>query len=96
MAKETIIMTGKIIGIIAGLIVTLITCGMAIGYIKSDVDNTGKKVIAIVEKQQIQQNSISRLEREQAYQKGVVNTKLDNLEKGQTAIMQIIQEWEPQ
>ncbi len=92
MAKDTLTKT-VIYVIMAGLVV--LTWGIAFGGIREKVKSntvSGQLVKTMVDSNK---ETISAIKEEQAYQKGVVNTKLDTLTVGQKAIMKIIQEWEP-
>ncbi len=102
MAKDKVVMFFKITGVITGLVVTLITCGMALGYIKSDVDHVGKQIETMSKgvKQNLQK--IAAIGEGVAQQKGRVDAKLEGLqqgqeriESGQQRIMEVIQNWKP-
>ena len=87
-----------VVGIVISLILAsfiILGWGIAFGGIREKVTTnttTSKAIQAIAD---TNKEAISIIKEEQAYQKGVVNTKLDNLDKGQRDIMEIIQKWEP-
>ena len=102
MAKDKVMMFFKVTGVIAGLVVTLITCGMAIGYIKSDVDHVGEQIETMSEGVRQNLQKITVISEGVAQQKGRVDAKLEGLQKGQERIetgqqriMDVIQKWEP-
>jgi len=87
-----------VIGVVISLVLAgfmILGWGIAFGGIREKVTtnaNTSKAIQAVAD---TNKEAISVIKEEQAYQKGVVNTKLDNLDKGQRDIMEIIQKWEP-
>ena len=87
-----------VIGVVISLVLAgfmILGWGIAFGGIRGKVTtnaNTSKAIQAVAD---TNKEAISVIKEEQAYQKGVVNTKLDNLDKGQRDIMEIIQKWEP-
>ena len=86
MAKDNIVMMVKVTAIVAGLITTLLTCGIAIGYVKSDVDHVGKAVDIMATTQKLQQQKITVIKEGVAEQKGRVDAKLESLKEGQERI----------
>jgi hypothetical protein len=80
--KQTVIMTCSIVG----CIVTLITCGVLIGGMKTEVVHLKEGQKEAFDKLQIIEDKQTGMETKQAFLEGVVSTKLDNLTKGQTGI----------
>jgi hypothetical protein len=92
MAKDA--MTKTIVYVILAALVVL-GWGIAFGGIREKVKantTTAETVHLMAENNK---NTISAIKEEQAYQKGVVNTKLDNLDAGQKQLLKIVSQWEP-
>lgn len=97
MAKEAfnlknILVALSIVAVLGGAV----GWGVAFGGIREKVKANTTSGEAMKTMSESNKTTISIIREEQAYQKGVVNTKLDNLETGQKEIMEIIQQWEPQ
>lgn len=102
MAKETAISLIKGFGIIAAFAVTLTTTvflgGLRIGKTEQVVETTReittKNYDTILATQKIHNEKIGTIQRDQAYQKGVIETKLTGLEKSVDEIKRIVMQWE--
>ena len=61
-------------GVVVGVVITLLTCGLGLGLIKSDVAHLGisvSKISAI-------ESDLSDVKQKMAFFEGIVVTKLDN------------------
>ena len=100
MPKSTLgngIKTGFVaVGIIITLVTTVFLGGTRIGRTEQAVAEASREREAISARQKVQEEMLATVRAEQAYQKGVVNTKLDNLQASVEQIKKIISEWEPQ
>lgn len=82
--------TKTIVGIIAAALIVL-AWGIAFGGIKEKVNNNSSAALAVKAIVENNKETIFLIKEDQAYQKGVVNTKLDNLKTGQQQIMNDIE-----
>lgn len=97
MAKEAAIKTFVVVAAaIATVVTTLLVGGARLGATEQAARHHAAELQVIQTRQDTQEDNIDIMRQEQAYQKGVVNTKLENLEAGQERILQIITEWEPE
>ena len=102
MAKETAISLIKSVGVVAAFVVTLTTTvflgGLRIGKTEQTVETTKeittKNYDAVLATQKIHDEKIDTIQRDQAYQKGVIETKLTGLEKSVDEIKRIVMQWE--
>lgn len=101
MAKEPVLKTFiVVVGVVATLVTTLLVGGARLGKAEQSIVQAKETMQIVVTRQDLQEQHIDGMKEQQAYQKGVVNTKLENLE----AIVQRIEgkldiihaEWEPQ
>ena len=100
MAKETTISLMKTVVIVAAFVVTLTTTvflgGSRIGKTEKTIEMASKCIVTLVDTQKVHDEKINTIQREQAYQKGVIQTKLENLEKAVAEIKRIVIQWEPE
>ena len=98
MAKETAISLIKITIIIAAFVVTLTTTvflgGSRIGKTEKTVEIASECIVSLLATQKQHDEDIDTIKTEQAYQKGVIQTKLENLEKSVAEIKRIVIQWE--
>lgn len=99
MAKETTLNIIKTVGVIAAFVITMTTTvflgGQRIGKAEQSVQAICETMTGIRAEQDYLKKNVSQIETKQAYQEGVVNTKLENLEKGIQRIENIVSQWEP-
>jgi hypothetical protein len=95
--KQTIIMTCSIVA----CVVTLITCGVLIGGMKTEVVHQKEDILTLAEKVESLTADTHTIKEEQSFLKGVVSTQLKTLSEGQSemkdAIIRVdkrIDEWE--
>jgi hypothetical protein len=77
-----------IIGTAVTAATTVFLGGSRIGKTEAAVEATRKQVDKVEVRVDTQDLTMAAIKEEQAYQKGVVNTKLENLKKGQQAIIE--------
>lgn len=102
MAKETttkiIIAIVAIVALIATTTTTIVATsyvsGKDAGRVEQKVVTVNKSIDAYAVKVEKHEEAIDLIQRKQAYQEGVVNTKLENLEKGIIRIEQTLSNWE--
>lgn len=99
MAKETLTTVIKTTVVVAAFVVTLTTTvflgGSRIGRTEKTVEVISEclgNITVTAEKHDI---DISNIKVEQAYQKGVIEAKLSNLEKTVDEIKTMLSQWEP-
>ncbi len=93
----SIIKTGLVVfAIVASIVTSALLGGVRIGKTEQAVIEARNESKAIAAQQLLQKQMLDSIRTEQAYQKGVVNTKLDNLQTTIEQIMEIISKWEPQ
>lgn len=61
---------------VIGCIVTLLTCGIVMGRVQSNVIHNANEIMSISEKMDKTISAVSEIKEEQAFQRGVVNTQL--------------------
>lgn len=85
-----------IVSVVAAVVTTIFLGGARIGRTEQAVTEARSESKSIAAKQELQEQMLDTIRTEMAFQKGVVNTKLDNLQSSIEQIMKIISEWEPQ
>ena len=85
-----------IVSIVAAIITSVFLGGARIGRTEQAVAEARKENNSIAARQELQEQIIDNMRTEMAFQKGVVNTKLDNLQNSIEQIMEIISKWEPE
>jgi hypothetical protein len=80
--KQTIIMTCSIVG----CIVTLITCGVLIGGMKTEVVHLKEDSVSLTKELKILRDDTHAIKEEQSFMKGVVSTQLNNIQTEVTKI----------
>lgn len=97
MAKETAIKTFVIVAVsVATLVSTLLIGGARLGATEQAAKQHQEQIRIMSARQDVQEKTTDIMREEQAYQKGVVSTKLDNIQKKQDQMYDIIIEWEPE
>jgi len=95
MKKETSELI-KTFMVVVGAVFVMVAFGTKLGRAEKTVETVCKTVNGIHDRQELIVKEQADIKQEQAYQKGVVNTKLENLEKGIARIELILSQWEPE
>ena len=99
MAKETMVSLIKTIIIVVAFVITLTTTvflgGQRIGKTEKTVEVASAGIIQMSLTLQKHDEDIDTIKTEQAYQKGVIETKLNNLELSVARIESMLLGWEP-
>jgi len=82
--------------VVLGVVFVMIAFGTKLGRAEKSVETLCETVKSMHDRQQVIVVEQANIKQQQAYQKGVVNTKLENLEKGIMRIESIVSQWEPE
>lgn len=88
--KQTVVMTCSIVG----CIVTLITCGVLIGGMKTEVVHLKEDSAEMFSKFKVMDTRQTGMETKQAFLEGVVSTQLTNIQTSVTKIEKRVDDWE--
>ena len=67
-----------------------------LGKTEMTVEVANKCIVSLIATQKVHDEKIDTIQTEQAYQKGVIQTKLEKLEADVAEIKRIVIQWEPQ
>lgn len=83
-----------VVAVVTVLTTSVIVGSMRIQKTESSLANVCDTMTILAETQRRHEDIIDEMRRKQAFQEGVVNTKLDNLEKTVREIKNILSNWE--
>jgi hypothetical protein len=88
--KQTIVMVCSIVA----CVVTLLTCGVLIGGMKTEVVHLAEDTAELFSKFDIIDTRQTGMETKQAFLEGVVSTQLTNIQASVTKIEKRVDDWE--